>query len=136
MPLSKNLHTFLDVEQILLAARESNGAIYTLANYADAVSWRRRAYQYRKLLAEQTGSLAGPGATPWDDMRLILNKGECDVKILFGPSGMGELRSLGGEPITAEEVLKRRPQMPIPNLDPLLSGALELVKKLGVDDEG
>lgn len=49
---ANRLGMYADLISILDAALASGGGTYTLADYGQAVHWRQRCYQFRKLYAE------------------------------------------------------------------------------------
>jgi len=103
MPLSKSIHMYHDIQSALIAAREAGGAVCRLESANKAISWRQRAYYYRKLLAEND-ERAHPipgyvGSTEWDDMTLTIEASDpTGVRIEFGVV-KGKLESLGGSPL-------------------------------------
>lgn len=153
MPLSKNINTYIDVVQVLTAARERGGIVtYELRSKAAAVMWRLRAYYYRKLLTdaaiERAGSVRGfVPSTAWDDM--LLEVDENKVRISFGRVA-GRITDEEGkvlqpaivaaDPGAAEHILSAvelQPKLEAePVLDPnLLAEAAALVSQHGDDDE-
>lgn len=100
MALSRDLFTYADVRQVLEAALNVNGAVYTLPSPSAAMRWRQRAYYYRKLLREHLSEQAGyPCETPFDMMRLTIPKGSSAVEINFTPLTPGVLTTPDGKPI-------------------------------------
>jgi hypothetical protein len=102
MSLSKNLNTYLDVVQVLTAAREAGGVVtYELKSSGKAVMWRMRAYYYRTLLARTAAIRAGNvrgfvPTTAWDDM--LLEQEGNKVYISFGRVS-GKITSEDGKEI-------------------------------------
>lgn len=117
MPLTTNINAYADVAAVLVAAQEQNGGVYTLDTKSDAIRWRARAYQYRKLLFERDGF------TLYDTMVLTI-RDETKVFIEFRKGGPGTLTSLDGEKVEVEE----------PSVeDPYEEAAAELMKELDGD---
>lgn len=94
MPLTTNINAYADVSRVLEAARNAGGARFTLPSARDAVRWRQRAYQYRKLLYQRRGH------TPYDMMQLTLDG---ETVIIQFRDVTGALTSLEGEPLKEEE---------------------------------
>lgn len=74
------LGLYADVQQILDAALASNGGTYQCETYGQAVHWRQRAYQFRKLFADLHGAKQ---ASAYDRLTLPrIHEGETCVHIL------------------------------------------------------
>lgn len=106
MPLSKNLNTYHDVVAVLTTMRKQGGGEYELPSHGAAVTWRLRAYYYRKLLTEaaikRAGSVRGfVPTTAWDDLYLTIEGNV--VKIAFGKP-TGKLRDNEGNEIPIDWV--------------------------------
>jgi hypothetical protein len=87
VPLSENINTYSDVKPILDAALKSNGGVYRLASFNDAIRWRQRAYKFRLLVqrrATREMNIAGAeGSTPYDTMILRIAGTRPEVIIEF-----------------------------------------------------
>ena len=91
MALSKNIHTYADVHQVLTTALEHGGGIYTLDNESAARYWQMRANNYRKLLRESSN------INTFDNMRFRLDKDNPCMVIIELNTPMGVLTSLTGK---------------------------------------
>ncbi len=114
MPLSTSIHSYLDVVQVLSAAREAGGGVYHLDTPGKATSWRQRAYYYRKLLARADAAKHGnvPGYSPstiWDDLNLTIDPtNPAAVRIQFSVIE-GKLEGLGGESLRVSKPVATSP---------------------------
>lgn len=141
MPLSKNINTYIDVVEILTAARERGGVVtYELRSKGAALNWRMRAYYYRTLLTRAAIRRAGDvkgfvPTTNWDDMLLEVEGNK--VKISFGRIA-GKLTDDKGKEIVpkflpkeagaAEEMLASQPLTIKQENADLLEAASSLLK--------
>lgn len=127
MGMSTHIHNYKDVKEVLDAAVAQGGARYKLETDKQAIRWRLRAYQYRKLLQKQMSEgVLIPGytpETPYDGMLLTLDGPT--VVIQFGLV-RGTLTDLDGNPIVPPK------EATTDEDDPLLLEALRLVD--GVDE--
>jgi hypothetical protein len=109
------LGMYADVQPILDAALLAGGGSYTLFTHGEAVSWRQRAYKFRKLYAETIASVS-----KYDTLTLPrLQPNSATVEI--------RLNTVQGQFLPASHVANVAPEFD----EDLLSAAEEFAKKLG-----
>lgn len=95
------LHQFKAEHNLLTAVVHNGGGIYTAPSYARAVTFRRRCYQYLRLLRQQA-----PGKpTPFDDVEMALKK-DSPVLVFNIRASLpeGTLTNLDGSPVPIEDI--------------------------------
>jgi hypothetical protein len=99
MSLSKNISTYTDIHQILVAADKAKPAIYKAKTPGAANHFRQRANNYRRLLADQHN------ITPFD--HLIFRKSESDpcATIIEEIAPEGVLETASGESVPIEKTV-------------------------------
>ena len=118
--MTRSLAMYEDVKKILDAAIATGGGTVTLASTGQAVRWRQRAYEFRKLAR---------ASTDWSIYdRITLRKvepGSCDVVIavIEQPAIFKPLE--GGQPVIAPTA-KNKPKP----ADDLLDIASEIAKNI------
>ncbi len=93
-----SLTAFSDVARVLSLALEAGGGEFLCANRNTAISWRHRAYRYRRRLQAQM-----PLGTPFDGVYLTLADragGQCAVVINTAREGQ---LMIGGKPVDIGE---------------------------------
>lgn len=128
MPLSKNIHTFSDIAEILTAAVAYPRITYDAGTRGKAVRFVQRCYQYRLLLQAQLKAQSNVKGftppTPFDRMKISYEPGVPSHVILdFDPEPQGEFILPSGERVPAKAMA------PIPAPTPEVETiGLQLVK--------
>ena len=91
MSLSKNLNAYADIKEILDKFVGSLGGQIAFARHQEAVRWRQRAYQFRKLAVENEAAKYGDiegyiPSTPYDGLVLSLTPGDTLINVSYQPA--------------------------------------------------
>lgn len=118
------LGKYNDVKVVLDAAIASGGGEIDFQTRGEAVRWRQRAYEFRKMYAEVV--IAN---SPYDALTLPRIPDESTTVTIRIPTLTGQFRPFGGMPLTfAAETA------PIPDDDPAMIAAREFKKRMGITD--
>lgn len=119
-PRSNRLGMYADVRQILDAAQSAGGGSYECGTHGQAVHWRQRAYQFRKLYAEVLGL---DEESPYDSIVMPRVREDSSVVTI-------QLRKQVGVFVPTNEPAPDHVVMD----DPLMDIAAALAAKIGGDE--
>lgn len=93
------LGAYTDIKHVFDLAITHGEVKYDLVTHAKAVSWRGRAYAYKRLLLKfssqtLTGKNIAP-SSPYDGVYMVLEKGESHVTI-YRERPLGQITVIGG----------------------------------------
>lgn len=129
--MTKSIHSYKDVQDVLDAALAQGGGDYTLSSRGKAINWRQRAYEFRQLkleeAAEQKKRLGFVPATPYDNVKMTVR--DCTVRI--------ERRQVEGElaPLPFPAPPTDMSVLPVEPEDELLLEATRLLNEKGEKDD-
>lgn len=98
MGLSKNIHTYVDVHQILHSLIPHNGGTYRLNTPKEAYYWRMRANMYRTLARKE-------GIKQFDAWTFIIPKDDPCAVVITPPVPLGEITTPDGKKISPMNTL-------------------------------
>ena len=123
MPLPTDLNAYADVKTVLDAALVHNGGSYKFQTRNEAMRWRARAYQFRRLLVQHPYM-----ENPYTRLILTIGKSDTDTTVLITiAQPTGEFTTPDGKTVD----LGPGEDIENPVGDELLDDAKNLLKELG-----
>lgn len=101
--IANRLGMYDDCRQILDAALQSGGGEFKLPTYGQAVHWRQRAYQFRKLYAQTLASDDSFSMSPYDRLTMPRIEEGTSTVVIRVREIIGEFKP-NREPSKASEV--------------------------------